>query len=336
MDAAAALKVLFLGTGSFAEPAFDALLQSRNAVVGLVTQPDRGGPGRHHHEPPLKAAAVAAGLPVLQPENINAPESLDRLREFTADLYVVAAYGQMLKRDLLSIPRYGAVNLHASLLPRHRGAAPVHYAILSGDAETGVTVFQIERRLDAGPILGMVRTAIGPRETTGDLEPRLARLAAELILDVADRIAAGTATPVPQDDAFATLAPRMPKSFGEIDWTRTSAEIERKVRALQPWPKAYSFLQAGEGPPLRLTLLDVAPLPGFAADAQPGEVIASGPGELRIRTGDGALAVERLQPAGKRDMVIAEFLRGRAVPPGSRFCGDRASTSKPSGERDSE
>lgn len=311
------LKLLFLGTGEFAQPSFERLLASSHDVVGLVTQPDRTGPGRHTHIPPLKQAAIAAEVPVFQPENVNLPESLAKLREFGADLFVVAAYGQILKPALLEIPRLGAINIHASLLPRHRGAAPINYAILAGDVESGVSIFQIEPKLDAGPVLGMTRTPIGPKETAGDLELRLSQLAPDLIVEVVNRIESGTAAPLLQDATQVTRAPKMPKAFGLIDWSRLGVEIERHTRAMQPWPMAWSFLHLEGQQPLRIVLLDVEPQ--GTRRGTPGEILRAEGGELIVQAGDAPVRIIRLQPAGKRPMEAAEFLRGRRIPAGSRF-----------------
>jgi methionyl-tRNA formyltransferase len=326
------LKILFVGTGTFAQPALETLLSSNHQIVGLVTQPDRGGAGKHQHPHPLKELAVARGLEVFQPVNVNSDDSLAQLRDFHADLFVVAAYGQILKSPFLAVPRLGAINIHASLLPRHRGAAPINYAILAGDAETGVSIFQIEPGLDAGPVWGMVATPIGGKETAGELETRLSVLGAEQILKVVDDIEHGTATPQVQDVSLVTRAPKMPKAFGLVDWSRDAAFIERQVRALQPWPTAYSFLHIPGEATQRLVLVDVDAVDA-TGDNNPaanqsthlaGEVIAHAAGPLVIRTGDGALAVRKLQPAGKRVMAVEEFLRGRAVPVGSRFGAEQA------------
>ncbi len=314
------LRILFVGTGTFAQPALETLLASSHRVVGLVTQPDRGGAGKHQHAHPLKELALARGLEVFQPVNVNSDDSLAKLQQFGADLFVVAAYGQILKAPFLAIPRLGAINIHASLLPRHRGAAPINYAILAGDAETGVSIFQIEPKLDAGPVWGMASTPIGPRETAGELEDRLSVLGAELVLRVVDEIEQGTAAPLAQDSSLVTRAPKMPKAFGLVDWSRDAPFIERQVRALQPWPTAYSFLHLAGQPPLRVVLSAVDAVGSDAASAQPpGTVIEHSAGPLVVQAGAGAIAIRRLQPAGKRVMAVDEFLRGRTVPAGSRF-----------------
>lgn len=314
------LRLLMMGTGAFALPTFLGLCQSEHQVVGLVTQPDRTGRGHHHHVNEMKQAAEAYGIPVFQPASANRPESLERLREFRADLFVVAAYGQILSARLLSIPPLGAINVHASLLPRHRGAAPIVYALLSGDAETGVSIFRIRPRLDAGPVLDMMSTPIHPKETAGDLEARLAALAPQLTLGVIDRLERGTAVESPQDPHLVTNAPRLRKEQGEIDWSASSAAIDRHVRAMQPWPKPSSSLFSAGRPPTRLLILDVDPVSADGGDALPGVVIAATPDEgLIVRTGDGAVRLNRIQPAGKRAMTAEEFLRGHRIEVGDRM-----------------
>ncbi len=316
------LRLLMMGTGEFALPAFRALCESQHEVVGLVTQPDRTGRGHHRHVNVMKEFALERGIEVFQPERANAEDSLQRLREFGADLFVVAAYGQILSAKLLSIPRLGAINLHASLLPKYRGAAPIHYAILNGETRTGVTIFQIEPKLDAGLILGQGETPIGPDETTGDLLPRLAELSAPLTLRVIDDLEHGRGTPLPQDPDGVTLAPRMPKEMGLIDWSAPAQRVRCHIRAMQPWPMPFTFLHQEGKPPLRLLVLRVQPTEQGGDESAPGTVLSADGGRLVVQTGDGAVEIQELQPAGKRPMAASEFLRGHAVRPGDRFGAD--------------
>lgn len=315
------LRLVMMGTGDFAVPTLEGLYKSPHDVVGLVTQPDRTGRGHHHHVNPMKETALAHGTPVFQPEKANAAESLERLREFGADLFVVAAYGQILSVKLLSIPRLGAINLHASLLPKYRGAAPINYAILNGEAETGVTIFQIEPKLDAGPMLARISTPIGPKETAGELEARLSRLAVASTLDVLSRLEAGIVEPLTQDRSLVSLAPRMPKTMGQIDWAKSSDQIGWHIRAMQPWPKPYTFLHQTERPTLRTLILDVdaAEVPGESTATRPGTVVSVTGTELLVRTGNSAVAIRSLQPAGKRAMAVNDFLRGHAINVGDHF-----------------
>jgi methionyl-tRNA formyltransferase len=311
-----------MGTGAFALPAFRGLLDSPHDVVGLVTQPDRTGRGHHHHVNPLKDSAIAAAVPVLQPEKASSPESLDALRALGADLYVVAAYGQILSTKLLQLPRLGAINLHGSLLPKYRGAAPIQYALWNGETRTGVTIFQIVRELDAGPILGRVETEIGPQETCGELHDRLAALAVPLMLRILERIEQGRAAAELQDAGLATFAPRIPKQAGGIDWTQPAERIGWHVRAMQPWPMPFTFLHRPGSAPLRMIVPEVRPVSDASARsraATPGVIIPSPSGRLFVATGDGVLEIVQIQPSGKRAMGVADFLHGHPLGEGARF-----------------
>lgn len=312
------LRLVMMGTGEFALPTFLSLYQTPHAVAGLFTQPDRAGRGHHHHPHPMKEAAADRGTPVFQPENVNAPEALDALRALRPDVCVVAAYGQLLSADLLAIPRLGAINLHASLLPKYRGAAPVQYAVLKGEAETGVTIFRIEPKLDAGPILGVARTPIRPKETAGDLETRLAELSVPLTRQVLEQLETGTATMQRQEPAQVTKAPRLKKTDGLIDWRRPTAEIGWHVRGMQPWPNPFTFLHQTGRSPLRMLVLDVEPGEPTTA-APPGTIVRVEKDRLFVRAGDGTVELLRLRPDGKRDMTAAEFLHGHAVHVGDRL-----------------
>jgi methionyl-tRNA formyltransferase len=316
-----ALRLVMMGTGEFALPTFRQVCDSAHEVVGLFTQPDRTGRGHHQHAHPMKAAALQRDIPVFQPQNVNTPEPLQDLRGLHADLAVVAAYGQILSRELLEIPRLGAINLHASLLPKYRGAAPIQYAILEGETETGVCIFQIEPRLDAGPILAVAKTTIDPAETGGELEARLAELAAPLCLETVDKIEAGTAASILQESTKVTKAPRIKKQDGLIDWSQPGRRIERMVRAFQPWPKAYTFLEGAEGrQPLRLILIDVQVESSEPAGAAPpGTVLLAEKDHLVVQSGVDKLRINRLQPAGKTAMCAEEFLRGHSVRVGDRL-----------------
>lgn len=313
------LKLLLLGTGEFARPAFAALADGPHEIVGLVTQPDRGGPGHHNHPHPVKEEFLERGVPVLQPTDVNTPETLDRLATLDADLAVVAAYGQILRPELLTTLRLGAVNLHASLLPRHRGATPIHHAILAGDTRTGVSIFQIEPTVDTGPLLGTVCTTIADNETTGELHDRLAKLAAGLAVDVVERLASGTTQPLDQDDSLATRAPRLTKSDAAIDWSCDAATLDRHVRAMQPWPNPFTFLHATDAPPRRLIILAVEAGPRLD-DIPPGTIVTDDDHDgLVIGCGGGTVRVTRLQPEGRRLMEAETFLRGTVLGPGAHL-----------------
>ncbi|MBI5761191.1 MAG: methionyl-tRNA formyltransferase [Planctomycetales bacterium] len=310
------LRIAMLGTGDFAVPTFRALLDSRHTVVGLVTQPERIGRGHHQHaESEIKRTAMDRGVPVHQPENVNLSDGLAMLRSLNAELFVVAAYGQILSDELLTIPPLGAINVHASVLPKFRGAAPINYAIWRGETETGVTIIQIQPRLDAGPILAVVKTPIGLRETAGELEVRLAELGPEPSLRVIDQLLTGTLSPIPQDSAQVTRAPKLKKLQGLIDWNQPATQIDCHVRALQPWPNAFTFIHSGTKQPQRVIILEVEPR-STTSTAAPGHVLASESGRLLVQTGTIPVEIVRLQPDGKRGMAAGEFLRGNPLRPG--------------------
>jgi methionyl-tRNA formyltransferase len=289
----------------------------------VVTKPEHAGQSRKALPPnPLRTLAAEHGTPTFDPENVNDAAARDHLAALQADLLVVCDYGRILSSEMLATARLGGVNLHGSLLPRYRGAAPVAWAIYHGETETGVTVIHMDPRLDAGPILAQARTPIGPDETTPELETRLAELGAPLVCRAVDDLAAGTARPLPQDVTQATRAPRFKKSDGEVDWSRSAAAIRNQIRALEPWPRTSSCWLRNEGAPLRLILCRAQVVPAAEAaalgTASPGTVVADG-SRLWIATGDGVLAIEQVQPAGKRAMPVAEFLRGHAVRIGQQF-----------------
>lgn len=312
------MRLVMMGTGTFALPTLRALLASLDSVAALYTQPDRSGRGHHHHRNLMKELAAEHGVPVFQPDSVNTPESLSELGELQADLYVVAAYGQILSADLLSLPRFGAINVHASLLPKYRGAAPIPFAILGGESETGVTIFRIEPKLDAGPVLGSISTPIDSRETSGELELRLAELAVRLTLDVVSRIETGECRPIDQDLALVTRAPRLTKADGQIDWTRKAQQIDRHVRAMQPWPGSFSFVEITPAQTVRVMITDVEVTEGMP-DAVPGQVLVADGKRLVIQAGSDALVVYRLKPEGKRAMSVAEFQCGHALSENSRM-----------------
>ena len=308
-----------MGTGRFALPTFVGLCESHHQVVGLFTQPDRTGKGHHSHVNVMKEAALERNIPVFQPNRINDADQVEQLKSLNADLAVVAAYGQILSADVLQSPRLGCVNLHASLLPKYRGAAPIQYAVRRGEQETGITIFQIEPKLDAGPILGVIKTPIGPKETYGELELRLRDMAVPFTIDVVDQIASGTTTPTTQDKQAVTKAPSLKKAEGEIDWSLSSRLVDCHVRAMQPWPKPFTFLSMDGQKTLRVLILEVDDYteepPAENVDA--GRVFAVDGKRLVVKTGDGFIEVKSIQPEGKRAMLPAAFLNGRAIQPGA-------------------
>jgi len=307
-------RIVFMGSPDFALPTLRRLLHSEHEVVAVYTQPDRpAGRGRAPQPQPAKTLALAHGAPVFQPPRVSAPDSVAELARLAPDLIVIAAYGQILKQPVLDVPRRGVLNVHASLLPRHRGAAPVTAAILAGDEETGVTVMQTELALDAGPILARRAVPISPHDTAGTLTERLAQEGADLLVGVLPAWLDGSLPPTPQDASKATYAPMIRKEDGLIDWGLPAEDIWRRVRAFTPWPGAFTYL---EGQPLRL--LDTWPLPGDGEGRSAGTVVpcptgADVPAEagFGVAAGRGLLAIMRLQLAGRRALPAAEFLRGQ-------------------------
>ncbi len=309
----APLRVVFFGTPSFAVPTLNALLASPHSVVAVVTQPDRPrGRGQKTSPSPVKDAGLGAVLPVLQPASAKDSEFLTALTALHADIGVVAAYGQILTEQVLSTPRLGMINVHASLLPRFRGAAPIHRAIIEGDTTTGVTIMRMVRALDAGPMIAVDRVVIGPDETSVELESRLAQLGADLLVRTLDDIAAGRATEVPQDDRAATYAPRLTKQDSRVDWGWPARHIHDVIRGLHPWPHAVTF--AGQD---RLILhRSTVGVAGMSTKA-PGTVLIASGDRLSVATGGGALDLLEVQLEGKRPMRVREFLAGRPIAPGT-------------------
>ena len=306
--------IVFFGTPEFAVPSLEALIQSGHRVAAVVSQPDRPkGRGQQLQPTPTKLVAQRAGIPVIQPARIKDEAFLGRIREIQPDLGVVVAFGRILPDVLLAIPRLGMINVHASVLPRYRGAAPIQRAVLAGEAETGVTIMRVETELDAGPMFAVATMPIAPDATSGDIERLLAHLGAQLLLPVVDDLAAGRAVETPQDHTRATLAPKITKDEGTIDWTLPAAVVHNRVRGLQPWPLASTRL-AGERLVLRRTAPDLTPEQGGNADLTraPGTVLRAHGDELVVACGDGtALRVLEIQPEGRRTMSAREFLAGR-------------------------
>jgi methionyl-tRNA formyltransferase len=315
-----ALRLVMMGTGEFALPTFEALYSTPHDVVALFTQPDRTGAGHHrHHVNPLKELTLAHQTPVFQPEKVNTAEVLAELRGLQPDLLVVAAYGQILSEELLRIPRLGTINVHASLLPKYRGAAPVAYAIWNGDSETGVSIIQVLPQLDAGPILAVARTPIDPHETAGALEDRLARMAIDLVPQVIERFATGTVQALPQSETEVTRAPKLKKPMAAIDWTRSAAQIDCHVRAMQPWPNPFTYLHSPGKKPQRVLITAVRPLAELRHEGQPGKFISDDRNRIMVQAGVGAVEVLQIQPEGKQAMTAADFLRGRRISPDDYF-----------------
>ncbi|MFM7160188.1 MAG: methionyl-tRNA formyltransferase [Planctomycetaceae bacterium] len=313
------LRLVMMGTGEFALPSFEILYQTGHTVVGLITQPDRIAPGRRReHDNPLKRLALSRETPVLQPASINTSEGVESLIQLRPDVLVVAAYGQILSPEVLRTPRLAAINVHASLLPRHRGASPVAHAIWMGDSVTGVSIIQILPALDAGPVLSTAVTPIGPTETAGELEDRLAHLGAALLPDVLRDLQAGTARGVAQDPTLVTRCPKLRKEQGQIDWTLSPARIDCHVRAMQPWPGPSSHLIDNSLPPQRLIVLAVRGVNDLV-DAPIGQVVPDSEGRFLVQAGGGQVELLRVQPPGKKPMSASDFLRGHPLGPHARL-----------------
>jgi methionyl-tRNA formyltransferase len=325
-------RIVMMGTGPFAVPTFRTLLEQpeQYAVLALFTRPERAV---HTHGKqlaalnPMRTGADERGLAVFDPESINAAEAQEQLKRLAADLFVVCDYGQILSRDTLGLARLGGINLHASLLPKYRGAAPINWAIYHGESETGVSVIQMTPRLDAGPCLVQKRTPIELNETATEVESRLAKLGAPAVVEAIELLATGGQhSGIPQDASLATKAPRLKKTDGLVDWSRTAREIRNQVRAFQPWPKTHTFWRH-DGEPVRLILEEVVATSEdvvkvtLARDSRPapGTVISVDKESLMILCGQGAILPQQVQPAGKRAMSIGEFLRGHPVKVGERF-----------------
>ena len=300
-------RVVFLGTPQFGVPVLEALLEHHD-VLAVVTQPDcASGRGRRHTRmPPVKQVAQAHGLQVYQPASLSGDkEAIATLRESDADLFVIAAYGQILRPTVLGIPRHGCIGVHASLLPKLRGAAPIAAAILQGEKETGVSLMLTDKGMDTGPIIAQRALPIAADDTTETLSERLAQLGAELLIETLPEWLAGEIEPRPQDDVEATYAPRIEKTQGAIDWQRTAAEIDRQVRAFRPWPGAFCIYEGKN-----LKVLKAHSLPQWRGGEEPGGVVQVDQ-DIGVATGGGLLVLEEVQLAGKKPMDVRQFARGR-------------------------
>ncbi len=306
-------RTMFFGSPDFAVPTLKALVESGREVAAVVTQPDRPkGRGRKPSPPPVKVAAEELNIDVVQPEKINTEDFYRKTAEISPDVLVVVAFGQIFSEKLLSIPPRGAINVHASLLPKYRGAAPIHRAIIGGETETGVTAMYMAKKLDAGDILLASRARIGPEDTSGTLHDRLAELGAKLLVETLDMLEQGRVVPQPQDHSRATFAPKLEKDDGRIDWHRSPEEIERFVRGMTPWPGAFTFLEDK-----RIKIFKAVPAAGVKS-ASPGLVLQGFENELRVATGEGgALSIIELQGASGKRLHIRDFLLGNDIPPGA-------------------
>lgn len=316
------MRLVMVGTGPFGVPTFRRLYDSEHAVVALVTGPLAERTSRPMAPSPIRQIAQDHGTPIYDPEDINTTAAQARLRQFEADLLVVCDFGQILSAGTLATARLGGVNLHGSLLPKYRGAAPIQWAVYHGETETGVSVIHMTPQVDAGPVIAQERLAIGPDETAAELEPRLAELGAGLVLRAIGSLAAGNVPAVPQDRSLASKAPRIKKSDGLIDWNRPAAAIKNQVRAMQPWPKTYTFWHRADGPPLRLIVGPVSVVDTPDTSSAPGTILEAHGDRLLVAVGRGAVLLASVQPAGKKLLPVHDFLLGYRVQPGDRFGSD--------------
>ena len=312
------MRIVMMGTGVFSEPTFESLLINKKEVVALFTQPDKAmgeekastrqvGKG-------MKSIALQHHIPVFQPFKINSDEGLAILRDLRPDLFVVAAYGQILSPEVLGVPTRGGINVHASLLPKYRGAAPVQWTIANCEKETGVSIIQMSPTLDGGNVLATVVTPVSPEETAGDLEARLSILGATIALEVIKKMEHGPVTGVPQDISLATKAPKLRKDHGNINWELNALQISAHIRAMQPWPTAFTLWKRNEQPPVRIMISKAIPAPDSTPSLAPGTILEPSKdlNMMQVAAGNGTiLNVLEVQPAGKRKMAAAEFLRGR-------------------------
>lgn len=305
------MKLIFMGSAAFAVPSLEAAVASDHRVLEVVTQPDRpAGRGMHLTACPVAEAACRHGLPLFQPKGVKRPEVIDHLRALAPDLIVVVAYGRILPQELLEIPPLGCINVHASLLPKYRGAAPIAWAIVHGEKETGVTTQRIALELDAGDLLLSARTTIGEAETAGELHDRLAPMGAELLLRTIEGIERGTIHPSPQDPARVSHAPIIQKEDGRIDWSLPARAIMNRVRGFTPWPGTFTSLEGRQLKVIRAAPADRPP------SAPPGSVVEGG-AHFAVACGEGVLYLLEVQLEGKRRISAADFLRGHKVPTGT-------------------
>ena len=308
------MRIVFMGTPEFAVPSLEALLRSDDQVVGVVSQPDRPkGRGHQLVAPPVKFVAERAGIPILQPLKIRTPEFLQALSAWEPDLIAVAAYGRILHTPILRLPPMGCVNVHGSLLPKYRGAAPVQWAVINGETETGITTMLMDEGMDTGPMLLQEKLEIFPDDTAGTVAPRLAELGGRLLVDTITQLKAGTLAPKKQDDGQATLAPLLKKEDGLIDWTMNATALANRVRGLSPWPGAYTFF--GEE---RWNIWKAVSNEGVATD-KPGTIVAVSKQAIVVATGEGHLDIREIQIANSKRMAVGQFLAGHRVTVGAQL-----------------
>ena len=310
------MKVVYMGTPDFSVGALEAIINSGHEVTAVVTQPDKPkGRSKELQISPVKACALKYNLPVFQPVKIKEAEAIAKLREFEADIFVVAAFGQILSKEILTMPKYGCINIHASLLPKYRGASPIQWAVLNGEEVSGVTIMQMDEGIDTGDILMQETVTLDVKETGESLFDKLAVCGADLIVKALDAIEAGEVTPIKQDEAASTHVGMLKKEFGRMDFSQDAVVLERKIRGLNSWPSAYTYFK---GKTLKIWDADVADASGFAK-AQCGEVVDVTKDSFLVMTGNGLLAIKDVQLEGKKRMDVKSFLLGNTIEKGMVF-----------------
>lgn len=314
------MRIIFMGTPDFAVPVLQSLINSRHEVVAVVTQPDRPkGRGKNMQFSPVKECALAHNIPVMQPVNVSVPEVIDELRAYEPELIVVVAFGQFVTKKIREMPKYGCINVHASLLPKYRGAGPIQWAVINGEKESGVTTMYMCREIDKGDMLLKDTVTLDPKETGDSLHDKLSMMGGPLLLKTIDKLEDGSAVRIPQCEEESTYAPKLEKTMGNIDWTMDADRIERLVRGLNSWPGTFTKIH---GKTVKIWDCDVVcqeVLTESQAAAEPGTVIVSEKDQLIVKAGNGALSLRMLQPEGKKNMTVDAYLRGYPIAQGELF-----------------
>lgn len=314
------MRIIFMGTPDFAVPVLQSLINSRHEVVAVVTQPDRPkGRGKNMQFSPVKECALAHNIPVMQPVNVSVPEVIDELRAYEPELIVVVAFGQFVTKKIREMPKYGCINVHASLLPKYRGAGPIQWAVINGEKESGVTTMYMCREIDKGDMLLKDTVMLDPKETGDSLHDKLSMMGGPLLLKTIDQLEDGSAVRIPQCEEESTYAPKLEKTMGNIDWTMDADRIERLVRGLNSWPGTFTKIH---GKTVKIWDCDVVcqeALTESQAAATPGTVIISEKDQLIVKAGNGALSLRMLQPEGKKNMTVDAYLRGYPIAQGELF-----------------
>lgn len=312
------MKIVFMGTPDFAAGALEALIKAGHEITAVVTQPDKPkGRSGQLQFPPVKECANKYNIPVMQPKRIKTPEAIEGLKKYEADVFVVAAFGQILSQEILDMPKYGSLNIHASLLPKYRGASPIQSVILEGEAETGITIMQMDAGIDTGDMLYTLSIGIEPKDTFETLHDKLMLLGGEAIVEALELLEEGALVPQKQDESQSTHVKMISKEMGNIDFKKSAAEIDRLVRGLNPWPSAFTFYK---GKQMKIWDVDVLT---EEANALPGMVTEVTKNEIKVACGQGTVAIKELQLEGKKRMSAHDFLLGVKVVPGDAFCATR-------------